>query len=258
MFYNLHKRPSFKRKCLSQRRTIGEGNQLVEKHLRSGIWGVITLRYVFRFVCPRYSSTGQLDLTRVQSIFPRLVFRCEWSMDPDWLADLQRVGGTRRAFLREQSLWAIWVYRFGRRVDCQPNGLRKRCLLVWYWFLNRVVETLTGIGLPKAAKIGPGLRIWHFGGIFIHPNVVMGRDCTLRQGVTVGDKGDGGAAPLIGDHVDFGSCAHVIGPVKVGSYVKVGAMTLVLHDVADYCTVVGNPGRVIQTRDSTKSSNTGS
>lgn len=167
-------------------------------------------------------------------------------MDQDWSSDLQRAGGNWRALFREQSLWAIWVYRFGRRVDQRPNGFRKKLLLRWYWVLHRIVETLTGIGLPKAATIGAGLRIWHFGGIFIHPNVVMGRNCTLRQGVTLGDRGDNGGAPVVGDGVDFGSCAHAIGPVSIGSNVKVGAMAVVVSDVPPGCTVVGNPGRIVR------------
>lgn len=170
-------------------------------------------------------------------------------MDQDWISDLQRAGGGRRAMLREQSLWAIWVYRFGRRVDTQPEGLKKKWLLSCYWALYRMVETLTGIGLPKATQIGPGLRIWHFGGIFIHPDVVMGSNCTLRQGVTLGDKGDGGGAPIIGDDVDFGSGAHVIGPVKIGNHVKVGALAVVVRDVPTGCTVVGNPARIVQRAD---------
>jgi serine O-acetyltransferase len=167
-------------------------------------------------------------------------------MDQDWVADLNRAGGSRRALLREQSLWAIWVYRFGRRVDARPEGFRKKWLLSCYWALHRMVETLTGIGLPKASQIGPGLRIWHFGGIFIHPDVVMGANCTLRQGVTLGDKGDGGGAPVIGDHVDFGSGAHVIGPVTIGDHVKVGALAVVVHNVPPGSTVVGNPARILQ------------
>lgn len=166
-------------------------------------------------------------------------------MDHDWISDLQRAGGSRRALLREQSLWAIWVYRFGRRVDARSDGFRKKCFLSCYWVLHRMVETLTGIGLPKAATIGPGLRIWHFGGIFIHPGVVIGSNCTLRQGVTLGDKGDGGGAPVIGDHVDFGSGAHVIGPVKIGDHVKVGALAVVVRDVPSGSTVVGNPARIV-------------
>jgi serine O-acetyltransferase len=167
-------------------------------------------------------------------------------MDQDWLSDLQRVGASHRAMLREQSLWAIWVYRFGCRVDKRPDGLFKKIMVRWYWLLHRFVETLTGIGLPKAARIGGGLRIWHFGGIFVHPEVVMGKNCTLRQGVTLGDKGNGTGAPVIGDHVDFGSGAHVIGPVHIGSHVKVGALAVVVCDVPDGCTVVGNPARIIK------------
>lgn len=170
-------------------------------------------------------------------------------MDQDWMSDLQRAGGSWRAFLREQSLWAIWVYRFGRRVDRKSDGVLKKIQLRWYWVLQRFVETLTGISLPKAASIGPGLRIWHFGGIFIHPNVVIGCDCTLRQGVTLGDRGDNGGAPAIGDFVDFGSGAHVIGPVNVGSNVKVGALAVVVSDVPDGCTVVGNPARVVRSKN---------
>lgn len=167
-------------------------------------------------------------------------------MDQDWLDDLQRVGGSRRAFFREQSLWAIWVYRFGRRVDKRPDGFVKAVLLKQYWLMHRLVETLTGIGLPKSASIGGGLRIWHFGSVFVHPAVVMGRQCTLRQGVTLGDRGDGGGAPRIGDQVEFGSGAHVIGPVQVGCRVKVGALAVVVKDVPDDCTVVGNPARVVR------------
>ncbi|WP_306815228.1 serine O-acetyltransferase [Limnobacter parvus] len=166
-------------------------------------------------------------------------------MDQDWSADLQRIDGGSRALLREQSLWAIWVYRFGRRVDHRPDGFRKKMLTRWYWFLHRAVETLTGIGLPKASKIGGGLRIWHFGGIFVHPEVVMGDNCTLRQGVTLGDKGNGTGAPVVGNNVDFGSGAHVIGPVRIGNDVKVGALAVVVNDVPDGSTVVGNPARIV-------------
>lgn len=167
-------------------------------------------------------------------------------MDQDWSADLQRIQGGSRALLREQSLWAIWVYRFGRRVDQRPEGLHKRIFTRWYWLLHRVVETITGIGLPKAATIGGGLRIWHFGGIFVHPEVVMGNNCTLRQGVTLGDKGNGTGAPVVGDNVDFGSGAHVIGPVRIGNNVKVGALAVVIRDVPDGSTVVGNPARIVK------------
>lgn len=202
-------------------------------------------------ITPRYAGDifASYTQTTVRSCTVVVLYKNSWfglNMDQDWLSDLQRAGGTWRALFREQSLWAIWVYRFGRRVDKRPDGIRKKVMTRCYWILYRLAETFTGIGLPKAAEIGPGLRIWHFGGIFIHPGVVIGRNCTLRQGVTLGDRGDNGAAPVIGDNVDFGSCAHVIGPVHLGSNVKVGALAMVVASVPDGCTVVGNPARVVR------------
>lgn len=113
------------------------------------------------------------------------------SRDPDWQADLARVGKPR-PFLKEQALWAIWVYRFGRRADRRPAGLLKRLLLILYWLLFRVTETLVGISLPKSCAIGRGLRIWHFGCVFINSDAQIGENCTLRQGVTIGNRHEGG------------------------------------------------------------------
>lgn len=115
--------------------------------------------------------------------------------DPAWQAYLARVGA-KRPLLKEQSLWAIWVYRFGRRVDQRPAALLKWLQLLVYWLLFRLAETVTGISLPKACTIDKGLRIWHFGGIFIHPNVKLGEGCALRQGVTIGNRYEDGRAPV--------------------------------------------------------------
>ena len=123
--------------------------------------------------------------------------------DSDWLADLRRCASPR-PLLGEQSLWAIRVYRFGRRVDRRRDGVVKRGLTLVYWLLFRMVETLLATSLPKSARIGPGLRIWHFGGIFIHHEAQLGANCTLRQGVTIGNRVDGGPAAVSGDDVVFG------------------------------------------------------
>ena len=85
--------------------------------------------------------------------------------DPDWQADLARYPD--RSLFKQQSLWAIAVYRFGRRVDRRRPGLARRILEKFYWLAFYAVETLTGVSLPKSSSIGPGLRIWHFGNIFL-------------------------------------------------------------------------------------------
>jgi serine O-acetyltransferase len=174
--------------------------------------------------------------------------------DTDWTADLARVGN-RSAMLREQSLWAIWVYRYGRRIDRRAEGLRKRLEMRWYWILFRLVETITGISLPKACSIGPGLRIWHFGGIFVHPNTVIGRNCTLRQGVTLGNRGTDDGAPVLGDDVELGAYAQVIGPVRIGDNCRIGALTAVVKDLPAGAVAVGPAPRIVTATDGKRDGN---
>lgn len=174
--------------------------------------------------------------------------------DPDWQADLQRCG-MRRALLKEQSLWALWVYRFGRRVDRRPPGIVRRVLTMWYWLLFRAAETLTGIGLPKSAVIGPGLRIWHFGGIFLHPQATLGAGCTLRHGVTIGNREEDGPVPVIGDGVEFGAYAQVLGGVRIGDGARIGALSVVLCDVPAGATAVGVPARIVARQSASQQQN---
>ena len=161
-----------------------------------------------------------------------------------WRADLQRY--PKRPFLREQSIWAIAIYRFGRWNDSRKPGLSRHLYDRLYWLLFRMAETLLGISFTKNVEIGPGLRIWHFGGIFIHEKVKIGADCTLRQGVTLGNRHEGGPVPVIEDNVEFGAYAQVLGGVRVGRGAKIGAMSVVLSDVPEGATAVGVPARVLK------------
>jgi serine O-acetyltransferase len=162
--------------------------------------------------------------------------------DPDFKADLARY--PRRPFLKEQSIWAICVYRFGRRVLNRRPGTMRRIQLKFYWMIFRIVETITGISLPLEAQIGPGLRIFHFGNIFIHSGTVIGRNCTLRQGVTIGNRMMDGPTPVVEDDVEFGAYAQVLGDIHIGSGARIGAMSVVLRDVPAGATAVGVPARV--------------
>lgn len=166
--------------------------------------------------------------------------------DPDFLADCERYGP--RALFREQSLWALWVYRFGRRVEQRPPGWRRTLDSRLYWILFRLVETLTGISIPRTVRLGPGVRIWHFGGIFIHHGVVIGRRCTLRQGVTIGNRHGDDDVPTVGDDVEFGAYAQVLGRIRIGNGCRIGAMAVVLADMPDGAVAVGNPARIIESR----------
>lgn len=165
------------------------------------------------------------------------------AVDSDFKADLARY--PRRPFLKEQSIWAICIYRFGRRVFNRTPGTMRNLQLKFYWLIFRIVETITGVSLALEAKIGPGLRIHHFGNIFIHPRAVIGRNCTLRQGVTIGTLEADGPAPVVEDGVDFGPYAQILGGVRIASGAKIGAMSVVLCDVPAGATALGVPARVL-------------
>ena len=148
----------------------------------------------------------------------------------------------------EPSLWAITTYRLGQA--CSAARLRpvRYLLLAVYLPLFAVVTLVTGIYLPRGARIGGGLRIWHFGGVFLHPDVVLGENCTLRQGVSIGDRWPGQGVPTIGDDVDVGAGAKILGPVRVGDRAAIGANAVVLRDVPDGHTAVGVPARILPRR----------
>jgi serine O-acetyltransferase len=164
--------------------------------------------------------------------------------DDDWRADLARY--PQRPWLKEQSIWAIAVYRFGRRIETMRPGLRRWLFDRIYWFLFRAVETLTGISLPRSSVIGPGLRIWHFGNIFLHAHAVVGSGCTLRQGVTIGNRIDGGPVPVLEDDVDLGAYAQILGGVRIGRGARIGALSVVLCDVPPGATAVGIPAKIVE------------
>jgi serine O-acetyltransferase len=163
--------------------------------------------------------------------------------DSRFKQDLARYGGYR-ALLREQSLWAVAVLRFGHRADARPRGLRRWISQRMYWPMFRIVETLTGVSIPKNVPVGGGLRIFHFGCIFVNQNTRIGSNVTLRQGVTLGNRHNDGKAPIIEDDVEFGAFAQVLGGITIGKGAKIGSMAVVLRDVPAGHTAVGNPAIV--------------
>jgi serine O-acetyltransferase len=104
-----------------------------------------------------------------------------------------------------------------------------------------------GISIPYITKIGSGLVIGHFSGIFVSEKSVIGKNCTIAQGVTVGkaNRGKNKGYPTIGDNVYIGAGAKIIGKVKVGDNVAIGANCVVTKDVPDNAVVAGVPGKII-------------
>ena len=109
---------------------------------------------------------------------------------------------------------------------------------------------LTGIEIHPGATIGERLFIDHGLGVVIGETAEVGDDVLLYQGVTLGGTGNEGGKrhPTVGNRVVVGTGASVLGNIRLGDDVKVGAGSVVVHSVPDGATVVGIPGRVVRTR----------
>lgn len=116
--------------------------------------------------------------------------------------------------------------------------------------LSHIGRFLTGIEIHPAAKIGPGFFIDHGMGVVIGETTEIGENCLLYQGVTLGGTGKekGKRHPTLGNNVVVGAGAKILGPIKIGNGVKIGANSVVLKSIPDYAIVVGVPGRIIKKR----------
>jgi serine O-acetyltransferase len=148
--------------------------------------------------------------------------------------------------LFRQGLWVIAVYRFGRwRYQIRRRWMRMPFSAA-YRILWVLVEILTGIELPCETTVGRRFRIDHFGGIIISGDAVFGDDCVIRNGVTVGLRNTGErGSPVIGNRVDVGAGAKILGSIRIGDDVAIGANAVVLTDVPPHSIAVGIPARVL-------------
>lgn len=155
--------------------------------------------------------------------------------------------------LTTQGLWALFVYRISNSVyrSKTPKMLKKGLLLLAVFF-QKVIEILTGISLPYAATIGPRFYIAHHGHIIIHPKAIIGENCNIAQGVTVGISGRGAkrGVPVIGNNVFIAANAVVAGKITIGNNSVIGANSLVVSNVENGTTVVGVPAVVINNNNS--------
>jgi len=144
-----------------------------------------------------------------------------------------------------QGFWVMVVYRFGNwRYGIRSRALRLPFSFV-YKFLKLLMEILTGIELPCEAKLGRRFRIDHFGGIVISGDAVFGDDCVIRNGVTVGLRHTGQrGAPIIGDRADIGAGAKILGSIRIGNDVAIGANAVVITDVPSNSIAVGVPAKI--------------
>lgn len=155
--------------------------------------------------------------------------------------DLRNHGGQFGA----QGFWVMVVYRFGRwRYTVRPLLLRKVISLV-YRVAYKCVQIVTGVELPCEVEVGRNFIIDHFGGIVVSGFAKFGDDCRIRTGVVIGlARVNDPCAPLIGNCVDIGAGAKVLGRIRIGNNVLIGANAVVIRDVPDNSIAVGVPATV--------------
>jgi serine O-acetyltransferase len=148
--------------------------------------------------------------------------------------------------LSAQGFWAVVGFRISHAVFSLPGAGGLVAKGAWLP-IQKLIECLTGVQIGPGACIGPGLYIGHFGCIVVSGRAVLGANCNLSQGVTVGiaGRGDARGVPVIGDRVYVGAGAKVLGKISIGDDVAVGANAVVTHDVRSGVTVAGIPAKVI-------------
>jgi serine O-acetyltransferase len=114
--------------------------------------------------------------------------------------------------------------------------------------LAYLTAAVTGVEIHPAARVGRGLFIDHGAGVVIGETAEVGDDVTIYQGVTLGGTGfaRGKRHPTVGNEVMIGAGSALLGPIEVGDRCKIGANSVVIHDVPPNSTVVGNPGHPVR------------
>ena len=121
----------------------------------------------------------------------------------------------------------------------------------WARWISQRAARKSGIEIHPGAQIGKGLFIDHGSGVIIGETTIIGDNCTLYHGVTLGGTGkeQGKRHPTLGNNVMVSAGAKVLGSFKVGDNSKIGAGAVVIKEVPDNATVVGVPGRVVKHND---------
>ncbi len=143
---------------------------------------------------------------------------------------------------------AVAVCRFGVwRMGIRPKLIRAP-FSVLYRILQRRVRNIYGIDLTYATKLGRRVIIEHQGAIVIHGDAVIGDDTIIRQGVTIGNRYMDRLldAPTLGNGVNVGAGAKILGLVNIGDGANIGANAVVLDDVPPKALAVGIPARIVK------------
>jgi serine O-acetyltransferase len=162
-----------------------------------------------------------------------------------------RAAGARNALsviALTQGFWASLVFRLCHWMIEHVRLRGARALVKMFCLLpQKFIEVVTGISIPAQCNIGPGLYVGHFGGIFVDSRSLLGKNCNLAQGVTIGEGGRGElhGVPMIGNRVHVGANAVILGKITIGDDAVIGPGAVVMNSVPARGVALGNPARVV-------------
>lgn len=138
---------------------------------------------------------------------------------------------------------ALAIHRFGVWCTSLPKNRLRTPPMVLYRVLSTLARNVYGIELPHNARIGRRVVFWHQHGIVVHGNAVIGDDCVIHQGVTLGMRSPmrSWEAPTLGRGVNVGAGAKILGAVSIGDNASIGANAVVIRDVSSEALAVGIP-----------------
>lgn len=153
--------------------------------------------------------------------------------------------GFLKAFQIPGFRFLFWLRLANHFSKMHPVGLFSRIFLKW-------MQVRFGFQIPHITKIGGGLFMAHYGGIVISNEAVIGENCNIAQGVTIGriNKGPRKGAPKIGNQVWIGPNAVIVGNVTIGDNVLIAPLAFVNIDIPANCMGIGNPIKIVEGKTS--------
>ena len=157
--------------------------------------------------------------------------------------DSKRHGGKNnlKKFFTNPMFRFMLIYRINQHI----NRYNPATVVFRIWLKN--IKVKYNIQIPAHTKIGEGFLLNHYGGIVINQNVIIGKNCNVSQGVTLGNvsRGKLKGCPTIGDRVWIGANSIVVGKITIGNDVLIAPLSYVNFDIPDNAVVMGNPAKII-------------
>lgn len=160
--------------------------------------------------------------------------------------DLYRYYGKKQSYLdRLNEPLEIKYLRIFRKLSTS-NFFLGPISKFYYIYKWRKLRRMTHIQISPSTKIGPGFYIGHLGRVVIHPHVIIGKNCNVATGVTIGKeiRGKRSGVPTLGDNVWIGTNAVIVGNITIGNDVLIAPLSFVNFNVPDHSIVVGNPATI--------------